>query len=173
MIATYPIATGFTDTQAEREISLIIEIIRSIRNARAESKVDPARRIEAHIHTSNHSAIELHRQAIETLARVQPLHILGSRKEAKDEGAQVLHVGEVDIVLPMTVDVDAEKQRLGQEKESLQNRIASLKARLSDQTFLSRAPQPVVDKERGKMQDSQTRLQKIDERLAELSRMKS
>jgi len=173
MIATYPIATGFIDTQAEREISLIIEIIRSIRNARAESKIDPAKRIEAHVHAKNNSAIEPHRQAIETLARVQPLHILGARKESRNDGAQVLHVGEVDIVLPMTVDVDAEKQRLEQEKESLQGRITGLKARLSDQTFLSRAPQPVVDKERGKMQDSQTRLQKIDERLAELSRMKS
>jgi valyl-tRNA synthetase len=61
MIATYPIATGFTDTQAEREISLIIEIIRSIRNARAESKIDPAKRIEAHVHAKNNSAIEPHR----------------------------------------------------------------------------------------------------------------
>ena len=173
MIAAYPVSAGFTDPQAEREISLIIEIIRSIRNARAESKIDPAKRIEAHVHAKNNSAIEPHRQAIETLARVQPLHILGARKESRNDGAQVLHVGEVDIVLPMTVDVDAEKQRLEQEKESLQGRITGLKARLSNQTFLSRAPQPVVDKERGKMQDSQTRLQKIDERLAELSRMKS
>ncbi len=153
-------------------MSLIIEIIRSIRNARAESKIDPAKRIEAHVHAKNNSAIESHRQAIETLARVQPLHILGSRKESRNDGAQVLHVGEVDIVLPMTVDVDAEKQRLEQEKESLQTRIAGLQARLSDQTFLSKAPPAVVDKERGKLRDSQIRLQKIDERLNELGRMK-
>jgi valyl-tRNA synthetase len=172
MITNYPVNEGFTDTEAEREMSLIIEIIRSIRNARAESKIDPAKRIEAHIHAKNSSAIEPHRQAIETLARVQPLHILGSRKESRNDGAQVLHVGEVDIVLPMTVDVDIEKHRLEQEKEALQARIASLEGRLIDETFLSKAPQAVVDKERAKLRDWQTKLQKTDDRLAELSRMK-
>jgi valyl-tRNA synthetase len=172
IIASYPVSAGFTDLQAEREMSLIIEIIRSIRNARAEAKIDPAKRIEAHVHAKNDSAIESHRQAIETLARVQPLHILGSRTESRNDGAQVLHVGEVDIVLPMTVDVDAEKQRLEQEKESLQARITGLEARLSDQTFLSKAPQAVVEKERSKLQDSQTKLQKTTERLKELGRMK-
>jgi valyl-tRNA synthetase len=103
---------------------------------------------------------------------VQPLHILGPRKESRNDGAQVLHVGEVDIVLPMTVDVDAEKQRLEQEKESLQTRITGLQARLSDQTFLSKAPPAVVEKERSKLHDWQTKLQKIGDRLAELSRMK-
>jgi valyl-tRNA synthetase len=72
----------------------------------------------------------------------------------------------------MTVDVDAEKQRLEQEKESMQARIASLQARLNDQTFLSKAPQAIVDKERGKLQDFQTKLQKMTERLTELGRMK-
>ncbi len=172
IIASYPVSAGFTDTEAEREMGLIIDIIRTIRNARAEAKIDPAKRIEAHVHAKNNSAIEPHRQAIETLARVQPLHILGARKESGKDGAQVLHVGEVDIVLPMTVDVDAEKQRLEQEKESMQARIASLQARLSDQTFLSKAPQAIVDKERGKLQDFQTKLQKMTERLAELARMK-
>ena len=172
MITSYPVSTGFADPQAEREVSLIIEIIRSIRNARAESKIDPAKRIEAHVHTRNSSTIEPHRQAIETLARVQPLHILGPRKESRNDGTQVLHVGEVDIVLPMTVDVDAEKQRLEQEKESLQTRITGLQAHLSDRTFLSKAPPAVVEKERSKLHDWQTKLQKIGDRLAELSRMK-
>ncbi len=103
---------------------------------------------------------------------MQPLHILGPRKESRSDGAQVLHVGEVEIVLPMTVDVDAERQRLEQEKESLQARIDGLQARLGDQSFLSKAPQAVVDKERGKLQDWQTKLQKMTERLAELGRMK-
>jgi len=172
IIAAYPVSAGFTDLQAEREMSLIIEIIRSIRNARAESKIDPAKRIEAHVHAKNNTAIESHRQAIETLARVQPLHILGSRTESRNDGAQVLHVGDVDIVLPMTVDVGAEKQRLEQERESLHTRINGLEARLSDQTFLSKAPQAIVDKERAKLQDSQTKLQKMTERLTELGRMK-
>ncbi len=172
MITDYPDGTGSTDTAAEREMGLVIDIIRSIRNARAESKIDPARRVEAHLHAGDGPAIEPHRRAIEALARVQPLHIMGRRKESRSDGAQVLHVGEVEIVLPMSVDVDAERQRLEQEKESLENRIADLRARLSDQAFLSKAPQAVVDKERGKLQDYELKLSKTAQRLAELGGMK-
>ncbi len=172
IIAEYPRSTGFADAAAEREMGLVIDIIRSIRNARAESKIDPAKRIEAHVHAGNSPAIEPHRQALEALAKLQPLHIQGPRKESRSDGAQVLRVGEVEIVLPMTVDVDAETQRLEQEKGSLQARIDGLQARLGDQSFLSKAPQAVVDKERGKLQDWQMKLQKMTERLAELGRMK-
>ncbi len=168
MIARYPDGAGFADVEAEREMGLVIDVIRAIRNARAESKVDPAKRIEAHVHAGKGPAIEPHRLAIEALARVQPLHILDRRQGPRSDGAQVLHVGEVEIVLPMTVDVDAEKARLGQERESLENRIAGLQARLNDQAFLSKAPQAVVDKERGKLQDWQAKLQKITQRLVEL-----
>lgn len=55
----------------------------------------------------------------------------------------------------------------------MQARITGLEARLSDQTFLSRAPQAVVEKERSKLQDSQTKLHKTTERLKELGRMRT
>jgi valyl-tRNA synthetase len=176
MIAAYPVSTGFIDAQAEREVNLIIEIVRSVRNARAESKIDPARRIEALVYAENRAAMEPHRRAIETLGKVHLLEVRGPRLyDVVPPGFQLLHIDAVgvDIALRTTVDVDAEKERLEQEKESLQTRIAGLEARLSDRAFLSKAPPPVVDKERGKMADSQTRLRRIDERLAELGRMKS
>ena len=172
MVAEYPQGAGFADAAAEQEMGLVIDIIRAIRNARAESKIDPARRIEARIHAGAGPALEPHRRAIESLARVQPLHILGRRQEPLADGAQVLHIGEVEVLLPMTVDVDAEKARLEQEKELLQTRIAGLAARLGDQAFLSRAPQAVVDKERGKLQDSELKLRKVAQRLAEIGRGK-
>jgi valyl-tRNA synthetase len=89
-------------------------------------------------------------------------------QEEGDEGAVVLLVKDVRVVLPMTVDLDAERQRLENDKQAAEARIASLKARLSDDAFLSKAPPPVVEKERGKLVDSQVTLEKIEQRLAEL-----
>jgi valyl-tRNA synthetase len=86
IIADYPVSAGFTDIQAEREMGLIIEIIRSIRNARAEAKIDPAKRIEVHVHAKNNSAIELHRQAIETLGQSAASAHPGTTKEARTTG---------------------------------------------------------------------------------------
>jgi len=147
----------------------VIEIIHSVRNARAQSRIEPARWIEAQIHTKNKSTIESHRQSIETLARVQPLAILDPRKEIGGrEGALVLMLGNVEVVLPMAVDLDAERQRLEKEKEALQAKIARLETRLSDSTFLSKAPPLIIEREQGKLLDSRVRMGKIEERLAQL-----
>ncbi len=170
MIAGYPAGSGYADARAEREMGLVIDIVRAIRNARAGSKIDPARRMEARLHVRNGLEMERHRRAIEALARVDPLHILGPREETLRDGGQVLHVGEVEIVLPLTVDISAETARLEQERDSWQARIAGLRARLDDQAFLSRAPRAVVDKERGKLQDYERKLRQAEERLAELGR---
>ncbi len=170
MIAPYPTGRGYIDDQAEAEMGSVIEIIHSIRNARAESKVESARWIEAQIYARGRSVVEAHRQAIEALARVRPLAISDQRREDKThEGAMVLVLKDVEIVLPAMTDLDAERQRLLGEKEALEARVADLKIRLSGEAFLSRAPSSVVEKERGRLLDSEDRLQKIRDRLAQLS----
>lgn len=171
MIAAYPAARGAIDTQAEEEMGTVIDIIHSIRNARAESRVESARWIAAQIYAVNKSAIEPHRQAIETLARVQPLSILGyqERTGGNPQGATVLVLKDVEIILPMMVDLDSERRRLGKEQEALQAKITGLKARLGDASFMSKAPSSVIEKEREKLLDSEGRLEKIKQRLAQLS----
>jgi valyl-tRNA synthetase len=171
MVAPYPTARGTIDEQAEEEMKTIIDIIHSIRNARAQSRIEPARWIEAQIYVKDQAAIESHRRAIETLARVQPLVLLDlGRRGESHEGAMVLVLRDVEIVLPMMADLDAERRRLEKEKEALEGRIADLKSRLSNESFLTKAPAAVVNKEQMKLLDSESRLEKIDERLAQLSR---
>lgn len=170
MIASYPTSRGWIDGQAEAEMELIIDVVRGIRNARAESRVESARWIEAQIHARDRSMIEAHRRAIEALARVRPLAILDERRESEaHEGAMVLVLKDVEVVLPMMTDVGAEKQRLLREKEALEARIADLKIRLSRDAFLSRAPSSVVEKERGRLLESEDKLRKISDRLVQLS----
>ena len=172
MIAPYPTARGTIDERAEEEMKTIIDIIHSIRNARAQSRIESARRIEAQIYAKDKAAIESHRRAIETLARVQPLVLLDLGSRGKNhEGAMVLVLRDVEIVLPTMADLDAETRRLEKEKEALEGRIADLKSRLSNESFLTKAPASVVNKERMKLLDCESRLEKIDERLAQLSRI--
>jgi len=171
MMAAYPVARRFSDPQAEEDMSSVIEIIRAIRNARAESRIDPSRRIEAHIHTDKKAAIESQRQAIETLARVHPLTVLHHHEGREDEGAFVMLLRSAEVIIPMTADLDAERQRLEKDRSDLQGRLASLDARLSDEAFLSKAPAAVVEKERGRLVDLQGRLEKVQLRLAQLERL--
>jgi valyl-tRNA synthetase len=169
MIAPYPSGRGCIDDGAEAEMALIIEIIRSIRNARAEAKVEASRWIEAQVYARGSSAVAAHRRAIEALARVQPLTVLDRRREERNpEGAAVLVLRDAEVVLPAMTDPNAERRRLEGEKQVLGTRIADLRARLSGEAFVSKAPPAVVEKERRRLLEAEDRLQKMEERLAQL-----
>jgi valyl-tRNA synthetase len=173
MIAPYPEAdASAVDDGAEREMETVIEIVRSIRNARAESKVDPARFIEAVIAAGDsRSALEGHSAAIAALARVRPLSIRDdSGREAAHDRAMVLVLRGIEVILPIEgmIDVVAEKSRLQKEIESHRTEIGRIENLLMDNAFLAKAPPQIVDRERSKLSDRKGRLARLEERLTEL-----
>jgi len=173
-IAPYPIADGKAiDPEAEQVMDSVIEIIRSIRNARAEHKVAAAKWIEAQVYADNLvSAIASQSGVIEILARARPLAVLSrEQRQAKGEKALVLVLKEAEVVLPWAgmVDLAAEKQRLETEISTNQKEIARLEQRLKDTAFLSRAPAAVVEKERSKLQACEDKLLRLRQELSQLS----
>jgi valyl-tRNA synthetase len=153
MVAPYPEADAkAVDPDAERVMESIIEIVRSIRNARAEHNVENVRWIEAQIYGGKlTTAITPYSQAIETLSRARPVTI-HETKGSTPENSLVLVLKETEVVIPMEsmVDLEAEKRRLEKEIEQSQAEVARLEARLKDANFLSRAPAAVIEKERQK-----------------------
>jgi valyl-tRNA synthetase len=174
MVASYPTAdTRAFDADAEREMESVFEIVRSIRNARVESGVDPAKFIKGIIITGeSKQALEAHAQAITTLARVRPLSIVGSAEGLKlrRDQAKVLVLKGVEVILPLEgmVDADAEKSRLLKEVEANQAEITRIEKLLLDESFTTKAPAAVVEKERQKLSDRKDKLGKLNERLAQL-----
>ena len=169
MVAAYPESDAQLDPEAEAVMEAIIEIIRSIRNARAQYNVESARWIEAQIYSGKLApAIIPYAQAIETLARARPVTFLDSREEgASGENALVLVLKEAEVVIPMAsmVDLEAERQRLEGEIEQSQAAIARLEARLNDGAFLTRAPAAVVSKERDRLGVIKDKLARLKEQL--------
>jgi valyl-tRNA synthetase len=174
MVAPYPVADAKAfDADAEREMESVFEIVRSIRNARVESGVDPARFIKAIIITGeSKQALEAHAQAITTLARVRPLNIVGSAEGLKlrQDQAKILVLKGVEVILPLEgmVDADAEKSRLLKEVEANQAEIARIEKLLLDESFTTKAPAAVVEKERQKLSDRKDKLAKLTDRLTQL-----
>ncbi|MCK4963976.1 MAG: class I tRNA ligase family protein, partial [Dehalococcoidia bacterium] len=118
MVSPYPAADGEAlDEEAEKQMAVVIEIVRAIRNARAEFRVEPARWIEALVAVAETKpAIETQAQAIETLARVRPLTIIGT-KDARPVGGEGWESGKkakmvvlegAEVILPMAGMVDLE-----------------------------------------------------------------
>ncbi len=174
MVARYPKAyRRAIDPQAERVIGAVIEIVRAIRNARAEHKVAAGNWIEARIYTDDlKSAIASQSAAIETLARAKPVVVLSREERQRDrEKGLVMVLKEAEIILPWEgmVDVVAERQRLEKEMALVQNEISRLEQRLKDERFLSKAPAAVVEKERQKLQSHQDRLERLKQELEQFN----
>lgn len=173
---------GDTDEEAERDFSLVIEIVREIRNARAEAMRDApegikkemtGRRIEALI--GGGARTSMLREQVDTLARLarldpEKLSIEENLEKRRPEGATALVVGEVEVALPLSglVDLSAERKRLQAEAEAAEAEISRTEATLSNEGFTQKAPPPIVQRERDKLAAAQERLAKLSERLAAL-----
>jgi valyl-tRNA synthetase len=173
MISPYPEAeTAYFDEPAERTMDAVIDIVRSIRNIRAEYKVELGRWIEARVYADDlKSAITGKSEIIETLARVRPLNILHRNERKKDEDKIIAIVlKETEVVLPLSgmVDISAEKKRLSDEMAVLNREIERLGDRLQDNNFLSKAPEAVVNKEKEKLQTYRDKIQRLEKELAQL-----
>jgi valyl-tRNA synthetase len=172
MVATYPEADKTVlDPVAEDEVEAIIEIIRSIRNIRAQYKVESARWIEAQIHTDSslRQAITPYAEAVKTLARANPITFPEGGLGAKaGDNKLVLTLTKATVVIPMEsmFDLEAEKKRIQKEIEQSQAEVARLETRLEDQSFLTKAPAAVIEKERQKLYTLTDKLEKLKQQSA-------
>ncbi len=173
MIAPYPIADNESiDTEAERTMDAVLEIVRCIRNTRAQHKVKSSRWIEARVYADELlSDIASQAKFIETLARVRSLVILSrAERKSEEEEVLVLVLKEAEVVLPWEGMVDklAEKERLMKEREATLTRIARLNERLGDSAFLAKAPPHIVEKEKGKLHTLEDKLERLESELSQL-----
>jgi valyl-tRNA synthetase len=173
MLAAYPEADEKAiDPEAERVTESVIEIIHSIRNVRAQYKVESARWIEAQVYAGKLTpAITPYSQTIQTLARARPVTFLDSREAPRSEKSVALVLKESEVIIPMEsmVDLKTEQKRLEKEIEETQTEIARLEARLKDKAFLSRAPAAVVDRERDKLATRRDKLERLKQGLDKLN----
>ncbi len=170
MVAAYPKTEDKAiDPQAERVIESVIEIIRSIRNVRAQYKVESSRWINAQIYSNRlASKIIPYSQTIQTLARARPVTFPDSKEEApRQKNTLVLVLKESEVIIPMEslVDLEAERKRLQEEIEKNQTEVARLEAMLSDRAFLTKAPAAVIDKERQKLHTLTDKLERLKQQI--------
>ncbi len=174
MIAPYPAAdTSAFDAEAEREMESVIEIVRSIRNARMESKVPPSKSIDVTIVTDVAKATaEAYAPIISALAKVRPQIVSpGAMPSGGAFGnAKVLVLKDAQVILPLEgmIDLDAERSRLLKEIEASKSDIARIERLLANQAFVDKAPASVIEKERRKLDDRRNKLIRLEERLARL-----
>jgi valyl-tRNA synthetase len=171
IIAAYPLGDGETDTIAESDAALLIDVVRAIRNIRAERGVDPGLTVEAYVACDGSSAVlEAGRPLVETLARVRPLHVVANVGEAPADEVATAVLSHAQVVLPLAglIDLDAERERTTKELKEAQGQVDRLSQKLANAEFRSKAPQKVVAQQEEALASAKSRLAALEQRLSEL-----
>lgn len=171
MIAPWPEA-GERDEEAERAFGALIEVVRGIRNARAEAGVEPARWIGAHVYPGNLAvAFQSLRGELGFLARIadDQLVIDGGSPQSHGQSITVLADG-ITVSLPLAgmVDLAAERSRLQKELDEIRIEKGRAEAQLSNESFIARAPDKVVQVQRDRLARAIEQEQILLAKLAEL-----
>ena len=168
MLQPYPKSQpGKIDEAAERDMAVLKEWTVAARNLRSEAKIPPSEKVLL-LRTADPAVSELDAatSAITALARLSGFE----RREAlPDSTAPVAVLGSARIMLYKEVDPAAEGERITREIARLQGEIAKSKAKLANPSFVERAPGPVVQQERERLADHESRLAKLQEQLKKLA----
>jgi valyl-tRNA synthetase len=164
---------GRIDEEAESLVEALMDVVRAIRNARAEYDVPAGKRIAATLVAGDRTPLfRQYSKVICSLAHVDEgaLTISDSLAE-KPAQALTLVEGGAEIYLPLggMIDLDAERQRISEEMETLTQRIADAEIRLRNENFITRAPEHVVQRERDKRDELRERWGRLRVRLEQLN----
>ncbi|MDQ3855229.1 MAG: valine--tRNA ligase, partial [Chloroflexota bacterium] len=164
---------GQRDEVAEREYGLLMDLVRSIRNARAEYGVPPGRLIRALVSAGEHAgSLDAQREVLCRLARLDPgeLSVVESLAEPPEQSVSLVIGSDLQVYLPLAglVDVDEERKRLESEVAAARSAAERARGRLSNRQFTDRAPAHVVDAERERLAQAEERARLLEARLIAL-----
>jgi len=157
------------DTNVEAEMDLALRLIGNIRGVRSEMNVPPSAEVPIYLVDATaamKAAITAQEAQVKRLARVAVIELIGQDGvEAVAKGAIQTVVDGVPVFVSVAdfIDVAAEKSRLEKEIEKIGKYITAQEGKLSNERFVSRAPEEIVAAEKGKLEDARNTLGKLQE----------
>jgi valyl-tRNA synthetase len=154
-LARYPLADEKQmDAAAETEMAILQDLIVSVRNLRAELKIEPRVKVPIQVHSEDgvRRLVERNLGALERLASVEQVDFV-PQSLAKEAGARSTARFDVRVVFQQKIDVAAERERLAKELAKIEKEMASAERQLSNENFLAKAPAHVVEGLRKRRQE--------------------
>lgn len=144
------------------DINRIIEIIKAIRDARSQNKIEPSKKLTAKIYSPQEASLfKDQAEVIKSLKTgLQSLEIIEAPLADKD--AILIVSRQTEIYLLGGLDKEKERARLDKEKANLEKMVQSLSAKLANKDFCDRAPQEIVAKEKERLVAYQEELAKLN-----------
>ena len=177
MISKWPEADdSLIDEAAEKELGLVIESIKSIRNIRTQMNVPNSVKTTVIFVTGseNFALIDESKGALKRLGFAQEIVTTEDESEAPEDSATAIIPGaKIFIPLRELIDVEKETARLTKELENIENELKRVGGKLANEGFISKAPQRLIDQEREKLAKYEELRKSTAERLEKVKSMKN
>ncbi|RQH01551.1 valine--tRNA ligase [Paraburkholderia dinghuensis] len=170
MVQAYPVAQPKKlDEAAETWAADLKAVIDACRNLRGEMNLSPATKVPL-LATGNAARLATFAPYAQALARLSEVQIIADEAalDAASEGAPVAIVGTDKLVLKVEIDVAAERERLSKEIARLTNEVSKCTAKLSNDSFVAKAPAAVVEQEQKRLAEFKVTLDKLTAQLGRL-----
>ena len=173
MISDWPVfKEEWQFAQEEEEVETIKEAVRQIRNVRTGMSVPPGRKAHVYVVSENEALrtiFEHGKVYFATLASANEVYIQADKSGIGEDAVSAV-IPEAVLYIPLEELVDVEKEiaRLKAEEKRLTAELARSNGMLSNEKFISRAPQAKIDEERAKLEKYQQMMEQVRVRLAAL-----
>ncbi|WP_240374708.1 valine--tRNA ligase [Bacillus piscicola] len=171
-IAAWPeVNEALMDDEAVKDVELLKNVIRTVRNTRAEMNVAPSKPIELQIKAANEDVLgqlERGQDYLERFCNPEQLDMQTDLAAPEKSVSKVVTGAELYMPLSGLIDIDEEIARLEKEKEKLDKEVQRVQKKLENEGFMKKAPEKVVAEERQKEKDYVEKREKVKARIQEL-----
>ncbi|MDG2948511.1 valine--tRNA ligase [Bisgaard Taxon 10/6] len=155
---------ALVNDDAVAQINWIKDVITAVRNIRAESNIAPSKGLDLllrNLSAEEQKTLENNRTLMQIMAKLDSVKVLAPSEEAPLSVAKL--VGNAELLVPMAgfINKETELARLNKEIEKLVGEVKRIESKLGNEAFVAKAPEAVIAKEREKMQDYQSGLEKL------------
>ena len=160
------------DENAVEMMNQIMEMIKAVRNARAEMNVPPSKKAKVMFDADDSAkeALRVAGQYFMTLASASEIEFVEKGSTVSDALNVVVDGVKIFIPLAELIDFEKELERLTKEKIKFEGELQRAETKLNNQGFVAKAPQNLIDEEKSKIEKYREMLKNINERIAQLKK---
>jgi valyl-tRNA synthetase len=170
MVQAYPVANEANINEAaEAWMQQLKALTDATRNLRGEMQISPSIRVPLIVEAADaddKARLQAFAPYVQSLGKLAEVNIVDA---LPDSPAAVAVVGTTKLMLKVEIDVAAERERLGKEITRVENEINKANGKLSNESFVARAPAEVVAQEKERVANFSATLAKMREQLAKLA----
>jgi valyl-tRNA synthetase len=172
MISPFPKSDGkYIDAVVEQTMGVPMDAILAIRNIRGEMNISPREKVRANIRAENEDVVKnLERTAGYVISLSGLSHLAIALDTAKPEGSATgtIRGAEIYVSSDQTIDKGAERDRLMKEIAKTSKDIELFSKKLSNKSFVDKAPKAVVEKDTARLEELKAMRNKLEQSLATL-----